>query len=303
MLRLGVRLTAVGKKVCRGSFEGKSLLGTDWVARLGIVMQKEIATALSMLAVVTIGVASAQDQARLPAGRYLYLGSDPNTSAPKAFNVTSAGAVIWQDDVPASTKSSTANTDVIWQGDSRVDAASGAKSVDNNPSARANAQRSRVERPVQTPKVDSAAAQATSPMKPGMEHIESLEWPIIKFHPKPMPGSKDGFAQLTTTEEVSASGSSIGVVKYKLILLRAVPTELTVELLDANGFRLARPFMVSAADFQTIEGTDLLAARGEFSFSLSDYPKVRDFSLTPRTAQNMFSRQSQIVPYPQPFER
>jgi len=128
-----------------------------------------------------------------------------------------------------------------------------------------------------------------------MPNIESIDWPLIKFRPRPAPGTKDGFVQLTTTEEVSGY-STMGLVRYKLILLRAEPGELTLELLDKDGFRLGNECYVSASEFQIIPGTDLVAARGQFNIAISDYSRVRDFSVAQRQSGYIKARQSPVIP-------
>lgn len=232
------------------------------------MIYRQIAFILCALSLTGGGAAAfAENAAQLPAGRYVYLGTDPTAAAPKAFNVTASGEIIWQDGHPAApiesasaTAASKSVPDIIHK-------------VDISPVTKIT-------------RSDSGGANTPTFKPPANEcqNIEKYEWPMIKFRPKPLPDAPDSFAQLTTTEVLNDSSSyyaSTSVkVKYKLILLRAEPQSLGIELLDAQGFRLGSRATVSSTEFETIPGTDLVAARGEFTFALADYPKVRDFTLT-----------------------
>jgi hypothetical protein len=224
---------------------------------------------------MSVSAANGQDKTRLPAGHYIYLGADANASAPKALIITSDGTVNWQSDAPANAQTN-ASTDLIWQGNT-LNPTSAATSSNATKAKRTDVNAHSQGQLSLTPKLDPTVTQAKSSVQPGLEHIESVEWPIIKFRPKPIPGTTDGFAQLTTTAEVTGS-SLYCQTKYKLILLHAEPMHLTLELLDGNGFRL-KQFGVGPNNFETIPGTDLVAARGEFSLSLNEYHQARDFSL------------------------
>jgi len=81
-------------------------------------MRKRVITALSILSVVSITAASGQGQTRLPEGRYIYLDSDPNSSAPKALTIAPDGSVIWQDASAVKPEPSASKGDMHWQGDS-----------------------------------------------------------------------------------------------------------------------------------------------------------------------------------------
>ncbi len=257
-------------------------------------MLKPVAIALSLLFVVSSTAASGEDQTRLPAGHYIYLGSDANTSSPKAFTITSGGSVSWQGDSAATAPPNANSVDMIFKGESLNNVEPTGGSAKIGLPARADVQRSKPEQRALAPKMDPGASQAAAAIQPRMENIEKVDWPVIKFSPKQIPGSQDGFAQLTTTLEIGTNPYQ-GVVKYKLILLRAEPEYLTLQLLDANGFML-HEFAVSSTNFQPMSGTALLAARGSFALKVAEYDRARDFSLTTRVKPMGYSRPSLSFP-------
>lgn len=258
-------------------------------------MRKVTATVVWMLAIAIIPAASGEEQARLPAGRYIYLGSDPNSSTPKAFTVTPEGSIIWLTELGVTVQPSTSKADLIWNGATRVDVQDSAAGGKGNSPAESNEQRAQPGLKAQAGKIHLESGQAAKSVQTGMENIEIAEWPVIKFVPKPIPESKDGFAQLTTMLDTPNGGWQT-VVKYKLILLHADPVHITVQLLDGKGFML-HEFRVYPNQFQPIAGTSLVAARGQFSLSVQEYRKARDFSIAVPTSPTAQSEPTGVFPY------
>src|SRR5579862_8839446 len=111
--------------------------------------------------------ASGQDQARLPAGRYVYLGADPSSSTPKALSISADGAVIWEGDPPTGNAASANKQDITFEGNSLVNDTSGAKT---DSLAGVSGRRTKSGQQMLTPKVDPAGTRTIAPGAKGMEH-------------------------------------------------------------------------------------------------------------------------------------
>lgn len=197
---------------------------------------------------------SAQEsRSELQPGYYIFLGMQPGRQAPKGFTVNSAGLINWQDPNKLSDDSSI-SSDLSHH-------------LRNGKSAA------------------SHASPAPS------EQIESYAYPMIKWKPKAVSRIPGAIVQLATTYEVNE-------LKYKLTLFRAptevkssgssgvqetrnsylIPSRVSVQLLDQNGFKLLE-FSVGSNQWDQIPGTSVLEARDKISCNEWDYRRSRDYSV------------------------
>lgn len=285
------------RKFHGGLFVGRFLYWDPGFIKLRFSVLKPAAIVLSALSVVSMTAARGEEQARLPSGHYIYLGTDPETNAPKAFTVSSGGTVTWQAESKSTSDAQpiTTHPDMIFKNDSLNERPPIPSGTTLTGPAVVGTQGTKPGPSAQIPKIDPRGPQPAPPSQPRNENIEKVEWPVIKFAPKQIPGSTDGFAQLTTTLDVGNSPYH-GTVKYKLILLRSEPVYLTLQLLDDKGFML-HEFRVSPDSFQPISGTALVAARGTFSLKVADYERAKDFSLIGRVKPTRYSSPSPQYPY------
>lgn len=253
-------------------------------------MHKPPLIILSILFSLLIPAVSAEDQPKLPAGRYIYLGTD-QSSRPKHFTILPDGSIIWQSDPSPSQRPTPIAPDMIFRGNNRLTDPDAAGKIEGTPLPATGALNLQ---PLQSdplptrpglkalaPLPTSSAPQRAPLARRRSPNIESADWPVIKFATKPIPGLKDAYAQLTTT--FGKPGSSLQmVVRYKLILLHADPMQMEVQLLDADEFKLCQ-FSVYPSSFQPIPDTSLIVARGEFSMEPSAYLRIWDISLMPRS--------------------
>lgn len=189
----------------------------------------------------------AQDSSSLQPGFYIYLGMQPGRSVPRGFSINSAGGILWQDPNKSP--------------DEKVEAA-----------------------PRPTGKKPVATASNSQ--------FEEYNYPIIKWKPKPISGVPGAIVQLSTTYEISD-------LKYKLTLFRAptsaqpkagargiqeastsveIPNQITVQLLDSNGFKLSE-FTVNQRQWEQIPGTSVLESRDKINCNEWDYRRSRDYSV------------------------
>lgn len=190
----------------------------------------------------------AQDSTGLQPGFYIYLGMQPGRSVPRAFSINSAGGILWQDPN---------------------------KSPDD-----------KVDPPPRTTGKKPAATNLSG------SQFEEYNYPIIKWKPKPISGVPGAIVQLSTTYEISD-------LKYKLTLFRAptstqpkagargiqetassveIPSQITVQTLDANGFKLTE-FTINQRQWEQIPGTSVLEARDKIGCNEWDYRRARDYSV------------------------
>jgi len=189
----------------------------------------------------------------LTPGYYIYLGPQPGRVAPRAFTINGTGSVYWQDN--------TTSTEEKLPG------------LDLSPL------------PANRPSRQSASSQ------PSSDQYESINYPIIKWKPKPISSLPGGFVQLSTTYEQN-------YVKYKVTLFKSkslqaapkngmnpplspagIPTfPIDVQLLDQNGFKLVQ-FTVNQNQWDVIPGTNVLEARDQLSCNEWDYKRSRDYTV------------------------
>ena len=107
---------------------------------------------------------------------------------------------------------------------------------------------------------------------PGSENIETYNYPMIKWQPKPVSTIPGAFIQLQTLYD--------GKLKCKTTLFKAtaLPRSLHITLLDQFGFKLA-DVRIDQNDWSPLPGSNLYEARNDGFCSELEYRKARDFSI------------------------
>lgn len=126
--------------------------------------------------------------------------------------------------------------------------------------------------------VASAIAKVKGSKDGEESQIESNEYPVIKWRPKPLTDGPDAIVRLWTTFEPGAAPDQPGTMKYKLTLFKATKRDSReIQLLDRLGFKLMQ---FNAADFHDIPAApDIVEARDGVSLTEDQYKKARDFSV------------------------
>lgn len=187
----------------------------------------------------------------LQPGYYIFMGMQPGRTAPKGFTINSAGVVNWQD------PNKLADDGAI---------------------------------PAEPPRSKGKPAPPAG-SRASSEQFESYNYPMIKWKPKAISRIPGAIVQLATTFELNE-------MKYKLTLFKTpsevkvsgsqgvqeasnalmVPSRVSVQLLDQNGFKLIE-FSIGSQQWDQIPGTNVLEARDKLNCNEWDYRRSRDYSV------------------------
>lgn len=101
---------------------------------------------------------------------------------------------------------------------------------------------------------------------------------MIKWKEHPITTIKGGTARLITTFDRKGGSYGTGAVKYQLFLnnIPFVPDEMSVQLLDKNGFKTVE-FKLYHENFHPVPGTSMMVASEEWTCLGKDYHKARDY--------------------------
>jgi hypothetical protein len=229
-----------------------------------VVVRKYLSHQLAALSLLLSQPPSfAQNSVDLPAGTYIFLGTDPGHTAPRLLTIDTTGKTTWVTE-------STTDQQLSTMTPSRSKLAGIAPFFKRREPNKNQSTPNDFYNLSPTAETSSSIAQVNT-----SSNIESSEYPTIKWKPQQVLGSKEGIAQLATTY-------SEGTIKAKLTLFKVKkPTDYatTITLLDKDGFEIKD---IAIFRFSDIPGTSLYEGHGESYMQESGYQKTAGYSVRVR---------------------
>ncbi len=222
---------------------------------------KKLLTFLTVAAMWTAGSilpAQANEQT-LPPGNYIFIGEPSLGARPKLFSIDEHGMVFWKNSAETvaaieslTGKAATSSSTEVEHQSTRQQSDTESGAIRGNPQLQA----------------------------PSNYAFETVNYPTIKWKPKPIGGIDGAIAQLATT--IGIGQDSYGFqsnMKLKLTLLNVRgPLHQTriITLLDRDGFKI---LTIQALNFREVPGTELREAHVFFSLPEMEYRKVADYTV------------------------
>lgn len=255
---------------------------------LRIATARKLVASLSCLnTAILVGFCSlspavAGNSETLPPGDYVYLGERNTGSAPKTFSIDTKGSILWNNQdgkrAPLESESAATNQPSADQTSSKSHKRLGLPLF--------NGKKSQLSGQNQDPNATrTQQLRGSKKWQPISGQFESYNFPTIEWKPKPVAGTTEGIAQLSTTMEAGTSrfvSGFVNVLKLRLRLLKCPISPVggwTVTLLDKNGFRILD---VCLYQFHQVAGTDMFEGQAsKESVSEIDYRRAVDYTVNP----------------------